>query len=113
MKGKAQWAVSSNGPDWTDIAATMKAVEGFHSVLITFSIGTGVYDGPALFGTVSACSMPVEGSVLGQPIMAIALEYPCKDHKDLTACVYAALLQLDFMLTEKVWDQLKLPFTGS
>ena len=112
MRRGQQWAVSSNGPDWTDVAATMRAVGDLHHVVITFSYGPGAFDGAALFGALSAISIPVEGSVLGQPILAIALEYPCKDHKDITACIYAACLQMDFALSQKVWQQSKLPFTA-
>jgi|SRR5215216_521753 len=112
MRSKAQWAAASNGPDWTDVAISMKAVGDFHHVLIVLSLGPGAYDGPSLFGSLSATGIPAEGSVLGQPILGIGLEFPCKDHKDLTSCVYAAVLQMDYILSDKVWKQLKLPFTA-
>ena len=113
MRSKKVWEASSSGPDWTDIAVSMKAVGDFHQVLIVLSLGPGAFDGPSLFGSLSATGIPAEGSVLGQPILGIGLEYPCKDHKDLTSCVFAAVLQMDFMLSDKLWHQLKLPFTAT
>lgn len=112
MGGKSQWDVSSNGPDWTDVSAVMRAVGDLHNVVITFCLGNGAFDGPSLYGVLSAISVPKEGTVLGQPILSIQVEYPCKDHKEITACVYAALLQMDYVLTSKVWDQSQLPFTA-
>lgn len=112
MKGKAEWAKSSNGPDWTDVAITLKAVEDFHKCHIVLTLGGTAFSGPSLFGSVSAIPMPKRGTVLGQPIMAIPLEYPCKDHRDLVSCVYAAVLQIDHMLCTKVWEQICAPFTA-
>ena len=112
MRSKGTWVAQSNGPDWTDIAVSMKAVGDFHNVLILLSLGPGVFAGPSLFGSLSATGIPVEGTVLGQPILGIGLEWPCKDHKDLTSCVYAAVLQMDYLLSQKIWHQLSVPFTA-
>jgi len=107
--GAKQWRVVSDGPDWTDVLITMKVIENCHSVLVGFTLVTGVYGGPAGMLTVSARSVSQDASVLGSYTAAISGEWPCPDHKDLATCVYAGLLSLDMELSKKVWDQKTLP----
>lgn len=109
----SKWVASSPGPDWTDVMITMKAIEVLHSVSLALTITPTAFDGPSGFITLSARKVTPHGeaSVLGEPIITSCGEWPCRDHKELTACVYAALLTFDYQLSSKVWEQKKLAFT--
>lgn len=111
MRRRVQWENPSHGPDWTDVAVAMKAVGDFHQCLIILSMSAGVFDGGALYGSLCARSVSEDASVLGQPILALALEYPCKTHKELASCVFAAVYQMDVELSKKVWKQSNMAFT--
>lgn len=103
--GAKKWEGLSSGPDWTDVLITMKAIEDFHNVSVSFTLVPGVFAGPAGMLTIGARSLSADASVLGSVILAISGEWPCPDHKDLTACVYAGLLTIDHALAKKVWEQ--------
>ena len=106
--GAKQWQASSNGPDWTDVLITMKAIEDFHNVSVMFTLVPGVFAGPAGMLTVAARQLGKDASVMGSYVAAISGEWPCPDHKDLACCVYAGLLSLDHELGKKVWEQKSL-----
>lgn len=103
--GATSWEKSSNGPDWTDVLITMRAIEDCHNVSVSFTLVPGVFAGPAGMLTLAARPVSRDASVLGSVILAISGEWPCKDHKDLVACVYAGLLTIDHGLGSKVWEQ--------
>lgn len=110
--GAKSWEKPQNRPDWTDIFCLMKAIESLHSVVVTMSMCSTVFDGPLGMITLTAFHVPKEASVLGQPILGMSGEYPCQEHRDLESCVFAALYLLDSRLTEKLWQQSQLPFTA-
>ena len=103
--GAKIWEASLSGPDWTDVLISMKAIEDFHNVSVTFTLAPGLFAGPAGILTLAARHVGRDASVLGAYIAAISGEWPCREHKDLTACVYVGLLRLDNELSEKVWIQ--------
>jgi len=105
MKARQQWQASSNGPDWTDVLITMKAIEDCHNVSVVFSLAPGLFAGPAGMLTVSARQLGKDASVLGSYLAAISGEWPCPDHRDMAACVYAGLLRLDHEIDKKVAEQ--------
>lgn len=110
--GAKRWTASSEGPDWVDVAISMREIEHLHGVLLTFTLGLGVFDGPSMLGTIAALRCPSEGNIMGEPILALGVEFPCKDHKTLESCVYHGLYEIDYLLARKVWKQLSLPFTA-
>lgn len=107
-----RWDVSSNGPDWTDVFALMKAIEALHGVVVTVGLSASLHDGCGGFSTIAALQVDKENSVLGSPVAALSAEFPCKLHKDLVTCVFAGLYELDAAITKKLWEQLPLPFTA-
>jgi hypothetical protein len=109
-----KWRDTKNSPDWTDVFATLRAIEQLHSVAVFITLTTAVYDGPSGFTTIAARRVtPMgEASVLGEPVIVLSGEWPCQDHTDYASCVYSALLTLDGQLSRKLWDQLSLPFTA-
>lgn len=110
--GAKSWEKQQNAPDWTDIFCLMKAIESLHSVVVTLTLSSTVFEGPLGIAVLTAYHVPEEASVLGQPILAMSGEYPCPEHKDLVSCVFAALYSLDAALTKKLWKQSQLPFTA-
>lgn len=103
--GAKSWEKSVSGPDWTDVLITMKAIEDFHSVSVTLTLVPGVFSGPAGMLTIAARSVSRDASIMGSVVLAMSGEWPCKDHKELEACVYAGLLTIDATLSRKVWEQ--------
>lgn len=109
-----KWHEPKNSPDWTDIFTLMKAIEGLHSVTVFVTLTSGVFDGPSGYTTICARRTAPHGeaSVLGEPVIVSSGEWPCPNHKEYAACLYGALLDMDSMLSRKLWDQLSLPFTA-
>jgi len=103
--GAKSWEKQPHGPDWTDVLITMKAIEDCHSVSVTFTLVPGVFAGPAGMLTIAARSVSKDASVLGSVVLAMSGEWPCKDHQNMEACVYAGLLTIDTALSKKVWEQ--------
>jgi len=103
--GAKNWLESFDGPDWTDVLITMKAIEDCHNVSVTFTLIPGLFAGPAGMLTVGARQLSKDASVLGSYVAAISGEWPCREHKEMSACVYAGLLRLDVELDRKVWEQ--------
>lgn len=110
--GAKTWEKPPVGPDWTDVFVMMKAIEELHRVLVTACFTSTVYDGPAGILVIAAYSMQDDAPVMGTPVMAMSGVWPCPEHKTLEACLYAGLYRLDSGLSEKVWQQIKLPFTA-
>lgn len=106
---RKSWQELPSGPDWTDVILLMKALENLHSVLVTITIGATVHDGPGGYTCIAALHQPEEASVLGQPIVALSAEWPCREHKELVGCLFAGLYELDSMLSKKLWDQNTMP----
>src|SRR6266508_4147074 len=52
------------------------------------------------------------GLCTGEPAIISSGEWPCPNHRDYAACVYAALLELDGVISKKLWEQINLPFTA-
>ncbi len=114
MSGGTKWRESKNSPDWTDIFTLMRAIEGLHSVTVFITLSSSIFDGPSGFTTIAAHKTARQGeaSVLGEPAIISSGEWPCPNHRDYAACVYAALLELDGVISKKLWEQINLPFTA-
>jgi len=108
---KPVWPALQSKPDWTDVIVMMRAIETLHGVVVTWCLTPGGYDGPSAFSTLAAYHVPQEASVMGQAILAMSGEFPCREHGDLASCVYSGLYQLDGALTSKLWKQSNQPFT--
>lgn len=104
---------SLDGPSFVDIFTTIKEIEKWHHVVIFVTLSAGAFNGPCGFATISAMRTAEigEASVLGEPILALSGEWPCNRHNDLQGCLYAGLLEVDHLLTGKVWEQKIIPFT--
>jgi hypothetical protein len=110
--GSKQWQKSQNGPDWMDIRTTMEAIGLLHRVNVVLTLTPGAHTGSPFTWHFTCVAMDTDASVMGQCVVDLSGEWPCKDHADLSHCLYAGLLSLDYSLSSKVWQQNKLPFTA-
>jgi len=114
MSGGTKWREPRNSPDWTDIFSLIRALEELHSVVVFVTLSTAVFEGPGGYTTIAAHKVATKGSasVLGEPAIISSGDWPCPHHSDYAACLYAALLEMDSVLSQKLWEQLNLPFTA-
>lgn len=100
MTAKSVWAVSSNGPDWTDVEMLMRAISGLHSGtvgLIVLPRGIGASGGLSTeacmtFDVLPGSSIPSEVTVRG--------DWPCNTHRELAAHMFALLHDLDHEISK-------------
>ena len=107
--GSRKWQESQPGPDWTDIRATMAALEAVHGVVVTICLGTGDPSGASFETHLLALGYGKDASVLGTPCMGLSGAWPCKDHKTLEACLYAGLIKLDDAISKGAYKQSEFP----
>lgn len=95
MTRKKGWEDSTNGPDWIDVEAMMRAIGSLHSaeVSVMFSpLGIGATGG---LEVMTLCTFEVlPGSSLPKVVMCTS-EWPCRDHATLVSHVFATLYDLD------------------
>jgi len=91
---------STNGPDWTDVEMMLRSLSALHSGHAGFTVlpaGIGATGGLSV-----ACSMMFDllpGSSLPE-IVSTESKWPCVDHADLAAHVFAGLHVLDFEISK-------------
>lgn len=108
MAKKAQWAKSTNGPDWTDVETHMRALEALHSAhvaIIVSPAGTGFSGGVQVVA--SAIFERLPGSQLPASVTAMK-GWPCATHARLSELAFSLLYTLDFEISkvyknEKLW----------
>jgi len=99
---------STSGPDWTDVEMMLRSLSALHSGHAGVTIlprGTGSTGGLSV-----ACSIMFDvlpGSSL-PPIVSTESLWPCNDHAELPAHVFAGLHRLDFEISkvyknEELW----------
>jgi hypothetical protein len=111
--GDKAWRASSDGPDWMDVISTLKAVEGLHGVTVTIGLHSVPGYGLVSMWHLTAVQADRDASVLGNSVMDLSGEYPCKDHSRVEHCLYAGLLRLDHELTKRYRQEYLKGPTGS
>lgn len=104
MTKKAEWAKSTNGPDWTDVEMMMRAMSALHSGEVGMTClprGIGSTGGLSIAASIMFNVLP--GSAL-PPCVSVVKDWPCTSHKELPAHVFALLHQLDYEIS-KVYNQ--------
>lgn len=99
---------SMSGPDWTDVEMMMRSLSALHSAHVGFTVlprGTGSTGGlsvacQAMFDLLPGSSLPAT--------VGTESSWPCVDHADLAAHVFAGLHALDFEISkvysnEELW----------
>jgi len=95
---KTGWEEPTNGPDWIDVEAMMRALSALHSghvAVIVSPRGTGSSGGvevtaSCLFDVLPGSSIP--------PVCQVSKLWPCSTHKTLAAHSFALLHDLDFAI---------------
>jgi hypothetical protein len=108
VASKAQWAKSTNGPDWTDVEMLMRALEGLHSAhvaVIVSPAGTGFSGGVSVVASALFDVLP--GSALPAAVQ-VETHFPCITHATLDGCAFALLHTLDYRIgqtyiNEELW----------
>jgi hypothetical protein len=109
LKGGKEWRASSNGPDWTDIARTLREVERLHAVWVSVRIlNAGLRNSNGLRIVCSAFTN-VLGSQQDTGVVSLMVEWPNLSNATLEGAVYSLLVQLDYKLGESNWVQTELP----
>jgi hypothetical protein len=94
----------TNGPGWIDVEMMLRSLSSLHSGHAGFTVlprGTGATGGLSV-----ACSIMFDllpGSSLPE-IVSTESSWPCNDHADLAAHVFAGLHRLDYEIS-KVYNQ--------
>lgn len=108
MARKAEWAKSTNGPDWTDIEAMLRSIEGLHGgavVLSVSTVGIGASGGLALSAVHSLETLAENATHSGVGVDAL---WPSKDCATMEGLWYQLLWRLDFAIGEN-YQQQKIP----
>jgi hypothetical protein len=109
VKGKKEWRASSTGPDWTDIARTLREVERLHAVWVSLRIlNAGLQNSNGLRIVCSAFTN-VLGATRDTGVVSLMVEWPNSSNATLEGAAYALLIQLDARLSDELWAQGKLP----
>jgi hypothetical protein len=99
---------SSNGPDWTDVAMMVSALESLHGCRIGLTVLT---DEQAHAGRLSI-ALTAQFAVLpsGQlpPVIQVLSAYPCQECSSLASHTYGGLYKLDFAIGD-AYQQRFLP----
>jgi hypothetical protein len=100
---------TTRGPDWMDIATTIRAIESTHSATLVLNVKA---DGALYAGSVSVevvATLPVMVGP-GQPLrLSMYSVWPSRRAKTLEGLVYQLLLKIDHRIGEEVYKQAPLP----
>jgi len=104
---KKQWARSTNGPDWTDVAMLMNAIGVLHTCRVTLAITaptTGHNGGlhivaTALFDTLPNSDLPKEVKSEGA--------WPSARNAEMAGYVYGIVFALDYRIGQ-AYEQMVL-----
>jgi hypothetical protein len=103
VTAKKVWAVSTNGPDWTDLEMAMRAVGGCHSGVVTVTLsplGIGATGGFSIDTYMNLDVLP--GSSLPMRV-GIQSQWPCIECRDLAAHLLGQIYRLDYEMS-KVYE---------
>jgi len=89
---------STNGPDWTDVATFMSALDALHGgktgVLITAA--TQAHNGTMHISLITSFDV-LPGSPMAQEVVTES-DWPCKDCSTLAMHIYGGLYKHDFAI---------------
>lgn len=96
------------GPDWTDVAMMMGALESLHGCRVGLTALTLTQQGNGSLTIALMAQFDVLPSGQLPPVIQVVSEYPCKDCSSLASHVYGGLYKLDFAIGE-AYQQRFLP----
>jgi hypothetical protein len=95
---KAQWAKSTNGPDWTDVAMLINAIQGVHTckVELTITAAIGGHNGCFHLEMVAYFEV-LPNSDLPKRVRVMA-DWPTGRARTLSGLSYSLVLDLDYAI---------------
>lgn len=99
------------GPDWTDIATTIRAIESTHSATLVLSVKA---DGSLFSGSVSVELVASIPQLVGPGQLrrfSLYSVWPSVKSKTFEGLVYRMLLELDHRIGNEAYKQAPLPFS--
>ena len=111
MKGGKVWRASSNGPDWTDLALALREVENAHGVWCSLRIVNGGLRNSNGLRIFAAAFTNVLTASLDTQVVALTDEWPNSEGLSLEAVAYRLILELDYKIGQKFYEQTKFPGT--
>jgi hypothetical protein len=108
MTAKRQWAVSTSGPDWTDVAMLMSAIQGVHNCRVGLAI-TAPTDGHngGLKIVVEAKFDVLPSSDLPKVVRAEGT-WPSGRARTISGLAYSLVLDLDYNIG-RAYEQMGIP----
>jgi hypothetical protein len=108
MTAKREWAKSTNGPDWTDVAMLMNAIQGVHSCRVELFVtaATAGHNGGlslemvAVFDVLPQSELPRRVSVKSN--------WPTARAGTISGLAYSLVLDLDYAIG-KAYEQMGIP----
>jgi hypothetical protein len=105
--GKTDWAKSTNGPDWTDVAMLMSAIGTLHTcrVALAITVPTAGHNGgihmcaTAKFDTLPGSDLPKEVTSEG--------DWPSGRSATFAGAAYACVFALDYRISQ-AYEQMVL-----
>lgn len=96
--GDKKWLKSTNGPGWTDLETTMRAIGSLHSGIVSLTVlplGIGATGGLRVVASYAESLESVQGV---DDITCTETQWPCPEGCTFEGHCYAQLLGLDFQL---------------
>lgn len=99
---------STTGPDWTDVATMMSALESLHDCRVGLTVTTGGqgHNGKLITSLLATFNV-LPGTQLAETVM-VETTFPCVHCREMAQHVYAGLYKLDFAIGE-AYQQRFLP----
>lgn len=102
---KEQWAKSADGPDWTDLEITLRALDGLHGARTTVTVSPdGIGSSGGLLVDICTKFDVLPGGA-DPPMVHSVSRWPCKDCTTMEAHLLGGLYQHDFNISEVYMQQ--------
>lgn len=108
MARKAEWVKSTNGPDWTDLEAMMRALEGLHGGAVVLSVSTVGIGASGGLAWSAVHSLETLGEHVTHSGVGVDGLWPCTDCATMEGLLYQLLWRLDFAIGAN-YQQQKIP----
>jgi hypothetical protein len=89
------------GPDWTDVATMMSAMETLHGCRVGLTVIAGSQGHNGCLDIVLSAVFPVLPGSAELSVAEAKSEWPCKECKTLAAHIFGGLYRLDFAISER------------
>lgn len=99
--------MSTNGPDWTDVAMLVRAMESYHGAslsLVMLSDGSSASSTLRINVVLSRPALPGTQA----PAVGLTTVWPNRQNRTMEGCVFRLLHELDAKAGRELWGQAPL-----